>query len=58
MNKFGIKYAITFAGYIYVDAVSQADVFKTFDELDHKRLLDNRTKIVEVEIYGIDQYYS
>jgi len=58
MSKFGIKYAITFVGYLNVTAKSQAKVFKKFDELDHKQLLDNCTELVEIEIYSIDQYSS
>lgn len=58
MNKYGINYAITFSGYIEVQAMSLNDLFEKFDGLDEKKLLDNCTDLVEVEPYSIDQYDS
>jgi hypothetical protein len=58
MNKYGINYAITFAGFIEVQAMSLDDLFEKFDGFDEKELLDNCTDLVEVEPYRIDQYDS
>jgi hypothetical protein len=58
MNKFGIEYAITFAGHIDVSAKSLDEVFKAFDDLAPEQLLDNCVDLIEVEIYSIDQYSS
>jgi hypothetical protein len=55
MNKYGVTYVISYAGYIEIEAKSMEDVFEKFDDIDSKEIFDNCTDLIEVEPYSIDQ---
>ena len=55
MNKYGVTYIISHAGYIEIEAKSMEDLFEKFDDIDSKELINNCTDLIEVEPYSIDQ---
>ena len=53
MNKYGITYWMTYAGYIELNATSTQEAEEMFEDLDEETLLDNCDELVEIDPYSI-----